>query len=98
MDLESKIATSLKEIINTGADIYNLGDVTGCYRLYQGALIVYKPFFNHRPKVQTIIAESMEKSKSAEKESDRAFILRTALDEIRTEILRPIKPPYNPIK
>ena len=39
------LADSLREVINTGADLFNkYGDYAGCYRLYQGGLLSIKPF------------------------------------------------------
>jgi hypothetical protein len=73
---------ALREVINTGADLFNLqADYAGCYRVYQGSLISVKPFLDPktRTEIDTALAEAEKKASFAE----RAYRLREMIDKIR---------------
>jgi hemoglobin len=97
--LDQRIFDLLKEIINTGADVYNANtedrDVytrennrAGCYRLYQGSLLTLRPLLGHHPDLQKTIDNSFAKAAKQASMAERAFTLRDALDEIR-RVLKP---------
>src|SRR5262245_42253787 len=65
--------TTLKDVINHGADLYNGGDWNGCYRLYEGALLALKPFLDHRPELIKAIDEGIAKAKANPALDRRAF-------------------------
>jgi hypothetical protein len=78
----AELYQSLRETINVGANLYNrFGDHTGCFRVYQGALISVKPFLT--PELQKKVDAVLEKAEQLPTFSDRAFELRTVIDEIR---------------
>lgn len=45
---DESIYHSLGKIINYGADLYNQGDLNGCYRLWEGTLMSLKPLVGDR--------------------------------------------------
>jgi len=87
-DLDKRIVGVVYETAVLGTDIFNRGDHGGCFRLYQGALMGLAPMLDHRPKLQGTVKSRLERA-SKLKPADAAFELRTALDEIQTEIAPP---------
>ena len=82
---QSPLYKSLRDVINTGADLFNLqGDYAGCYRLYQGSLLSIKPFLQvgMQRDIDKALAEADKKANFA----DRAHHLRKAIDAIRAQI------------
>ncbi|MCI0380822.1 MAG: hypothetical protein L0215_24840 [Gemmataceae bacterium] len=78
------LQTSLKEVINTGADLFNkYGDYAGCYRVYQGALVAVKPFL--AAALQKEIDDGIAAAEKLPRMSERAFALRRVLDAIRSQ-------------
>jgi truncated hemoglobin YjbI len=77
---------SLRDIINHGADLYNSGDWAGCYRLYEGALLMIRPMLDHRPKLQGSIADALRNAEADPTLARRAFVLRYVIDQIRTDV------------
>ena len=55
--LHSWLHDVLRTVINRGADLYNKGEWSGCYRLYEGSLLTVKPLLKHRPALQKAINE-----------------------------------------
>ncbi len=97
--LDQKVYDLLKDVINTGADVYNAraedrdiylreNNRAGCYRIYQGALLTLQPLLNHHPDLQKVIDNSIAKAATQSSMAEKAFALREALDEIRRK-LRP---------
>ncbi|HEV8058432.1 MAG TPA: group 1 truncated hemoglobin [Gemmataceae bacterium] len=97
--LDQHIYDLLKDVINTGADVYNAraedrdmytreNNRAGCYRIYQGSLLTVKPLLGHHPQLQTVIDNSFAKAATQTSMAERAFTLREALDEVR----RVVKP------
>ena len=88
-ELDQRIYNVLRDVINTGAELYNRpkpnSDPNGCYRVYQGSLITLKPLLSHRPALQKAIDDALAKAEGESSVYERAFILRTAMDRIRTE-------------
>lgn len=76
----------LRDLINRGVEIYTAGDHAGCYRLYEGALIMVRPLLNHRPELQKNINSGLVYAAREEVVWKRAFILRETLDHIRREV------------
>jgi hemoglobin len=86
-ELDQRVFKVLREVINTGADLYNRpnNDHNGCYRLYQGSLTTLKPMLDHRPGLQKTIDDALTRAAKDPSVSERAFILRAAIDQIREE-------------
>jgi hemoglobin len=88
-ELDQRIYTALRDVINTGAELYNRpkpnNDPNGCYRLYQGSLVTLKPLLAHRPGLQKAIDDALAKADAERSVYERAFILRYAIGRVREE-------------
>jgi len=86
MDLDSRIVQAVYEAATLGTDIYNKGQIEGCFRLYQGTLLAIQPLLKeHRPKLALSVKAKMDRARTMKYE-EGAFYLRSALDEIQNEI------------
>jgi hemoglobin len=77
---------TLRDVINRGADLYNRGDWAGCYRLYEGALMALQPLLEHRPELQKAISDGLAKAESDAVLYRRAWVLRSVLDKVRSDV------------
>jgi hemoglobin len=84
--LDLALYNNLRDVINRGADLYNSGDWAGCYRLYEGSLMVVKPLLDHRPALQKAIGEHITSAERNPLLYQRAFVLREVIDQIRDEV------------
>src|SRR5262249_23477404 len=84
---------TLRDVINRGAAMYNdQGDYAGCYRLWEGALLMVRPFLDHRPELQKAIDAGIVDAQRNPQLNRRAFVLREVIDKIRTETRGPKAP------
>jgi hypothetical protein len=83
---DQRLFDTLRDVINRGADLYNSGDPNGCYRLFQGALMVARPQFDHRPDLQKTIDAALEEAGRMSSMGARAFALHRVLNETRAKI------------
>ena len=83
---DQRLHDSLKDVINRGADLYNAGDANGCYRLFQGALIVTRAQLGHRPDLQKAIDAGVENAGRISAIHARAFALYDVLGDIRGKL------------
>ena len=69
--------------IDIGAPTYNQGNYLGCYRIYEGASykILYLYGFDC-PRVTEILKTAIDKSHGNQTDSEKAWIMRVAFDEI----------------
>ena len=83
------VNTIINEAINIGAPTYNQGNYLGCYRIYEGASykILYR-YANSCIRVSQILKTALEKSYGNFSDSDKAWIMRVAFDEILGEPTR----------
>ena len=79
----------ISEAINIGAPTYNQGNYAGCYRIYEGASykILYK-YSNYCVRVSQILKTAIEKSYGNLTDSEKAWIMRMAFDQILGEPTR----------
>jgi hemoglobin len=85
-DFDATLFKTLRLVINQGADLYNSGDWAGCYRLYEGALLAYRPLLNHHPESQKTIETALVEAARSPVVGDRAFVLRKAIDKVRADL------------
>src|SRR5262249_24882733 len=71
----------------------DVGDRSGCYRVYQGALLSVRPMLDHRPALQEAITKGLAAAHKTGKFSEGAFVLRKVIDEVRAELARPAAAP-----
>lgn len=86
IEIEAELFRTLRLVINQGADLYNSGDWSGCYRLYEGSLIAVRPLLDNRPELQKEIDAAIVNAARTPQVGDRAFVLRKALDRVRADI------------
>ncbi len=84
-ELDAVIYSTLRNVINRGADLYNNDDWAGCYRLYEGALMMVRPLLDHHRNLQRAIDEARVNAENDPQLLRRAFVLRAVMDKIRTE-------------
>jgi hypothetical protein len=86
-EMDEHLNAVLKEVINAGADLYNVKkDYYGCYQLYRSSLVTARPLLKHHPKLQRAIDTALARADREPSVAERPFILRAALDEIRTTL------------
>lgn len=91
-DHDKAVLDTLKDVHNRGAELYNTGDHVSAFRLYQGGLIVAKPFLAHRPKQQAAIQEGLDQIDRSQAEAKlKAFRLHEVIDQIRSELKAELK-------
>jgi hypothetical protein len=83
--VDAKVFTTLRDVINRGADLYNSGETSACYRLYEGSLMTVKPWLDHKPDLQKAITAGLASAERDPLVWRRAFTLRAVLDKIRNE-------------
>jgi len=86
-ELDERIYKVLRDVINTGAELYNKpnNDAKSCYRIYQGSLLTLKPLLAHRPGLQKAIEDAFANADREPSVAERAFVLRATIDRIRDE-------------
>jgi hemoglobin len=97
-ELDSRIDKAIYRTISIGAPLYNRGDAAGCYRLYQGALIVIEPMLGHRAELRREVARGLNEVELVPSYAQRATDLRKVLDRVLAVIRSapapsPPKPP-----
>jgi hypothetical protein len=83
--MDAKVSSTLRDVINRGADLYNAGDYAACYRLYEGSLITLRPLIDHRPELQKAITAGIASAERDPLVWRRAFTLRNVIDKIRAD-------------
>jgi hemoglobin len=84
--IDQKVYTSLRDVINRGADMYNNGDAAGCYRLFEGALLAVRPLLDHRAELQKSIDAGLASAPGNPDMRRRAWALRRVLDDVRDQV------------
>jgi len=84
--LDRQLAEVLKDVHNRGADLYNSGDVAGCYRLFQGALLTLRPLLDHRAELQKTIDGALAESERNPDMRRRAFALHRLIEDVRSQL------------
>jgi hypothetical protein len=75
----------LRDVINRGADLYNNGDRNGCYRLFQGALMVLRAQLSD-PDLRKAIDAGTAEAEQMPSVDQRAHALRRVLDGVRVRV------------
>jgi len=85
-DVYPKLHTALRDIHNQGAKLFNDGDPTAAYYLFQGALEGVRPALSGRPDVQKAIDEGLAKAAAQAEMRNRAWELHKLIETVRREI------------
>ena len=83
---ERQLSDALRDAHDRGADLYNAGDLAGCYRLFQGSLVVAKGMLGEFPKVQRLITDGLAEADRETQVGKRAFLLHELIEKVRTEL------------
>jgi hypothetical protein len=73
----------IDDAISSGAPVYNKGDQTACYRIYDGA--AYKVLYLYGSKykdAKSLLEKALLKTSLNYSDAEKAWILRMAFDEI----------------
>jgi hemoglobin len=80
-----QLSELLRDVINRGADLYNNGDRNGCYRLFQGALMVLRAQLSD-PELRKVIDAGVAEAEQMPSVDQRAHALRRVLDGVRVRV------------
>ncbi len=95
-DIDRLAFKALRDVINNGAEMYNAGDVAGCWRLYEGGLILLRPMLEHRPELQKTISDGIANARQNPFMDRRAWVLREVIDKVRNDLNPNPKPAHLP--
>ena len=82
-DLDRVALDVLRDVHNRGAELYNRGDAAGCYRMYEAALLVVRPFLAHRPAIQGVIDAGLAEVAKTDGAKIQAFRLHEVIEDVR---------------
>lgn len=83
-ELDKRAAKAAHDAAKLGSDLWTAGEIEGCFRLYQGALMTLTPMLDHRPKLAEFAKAKLDAAKDQRAERG-AFTLREGLDAIQKE-------------
>jgi|SRR5579883_2238838 len=84
---DKRILETLKEVHNNGAGLYNAGQHAEAFHLYLGALVVARPFLDHRPAVQAVIADGLAEVAAVTGNTKlNAFRLHEVIEQVRADL------------
>ena len=90
--IDARVRKGAALAIRQGVVLFNENqDPTGCYRVYQGALISLQPLLDHRPQLQAAINTGLDQAAALEASdiSGAAFELRGLLNQTFEEMKQP---------
>jgi hypothetical protein len=91
---DRKVSEALRDVIERGRALYNDNrDYTGCYRIYEGALLAVRPLLNHRPDLQKEIHEGLAQAERIPINWQQAHALRKVIDRVRETVRTPAGAP-----
>ncbi len=93
-ELDGQLVEMLRDVHNRGAELYNGGDVAGCYRMFQGALMAVRPALALHPELQKTIDAGLAGADRNPRVDQRAFALHDLIEKVRAELKggTPVKP------
>jgi len=89
--IDRNLYTTLRDVHNVGADLYNRGDAAGCCRVFEGALPVAAAMLSHRLNEQKLIADTLAAARRENDVSRRAFILHATIEKLRDRLKPPAR-------
>jgi hemoglobin len=90
--LDKQIADALKDVHNRGADMFNMKDHVGCYRVFQGLLWTVRPLLASHPDLQKQIDEGMDSAERLPSIDEKARALHALIESVRRGLLPAGKP------
>lgn len=86
IELNKRAVDVLRELHDTGRELYNSGDATGTLRVYQTALAAVKPFVAHHPAIQKAIADGLTEADKLDGDKAKAFKLHEVIEQVRADL------------
>jgi hypothetical protein len=83
---EARARTILVDAVNTGAPLYNVGDVDGYYRVYRGALSSIRPLLQARPELGAYVTAGFRSAAQQPTLRGKAWVLRMTIDALLEEL------------
>jgi hypothetical protein len=83
---DARVYANLRDVINRGVTLYNSGEHTACYRLFQGSLLTLRPLIDGKPELLKAVNAGLANAERDPVVWRRAFTLRSVLDKVRTEL------------
>jgi hemoglobin len=96
---DQRVADALRDVINKGVDVFNppsmggLGDHNGCYRLFQGALLMARTQLDGHPDLTKEIDAGLRDADRLATPGERAHALRRVIDSVRGKLSPSAKKP-----
>ena len=84
--IDQQLYSSLRTVINYGADLYNNRDAAGCYHVFRTASVMLVPQLGHHPELQEAVRAAMTEAEASPDMARRAWVLRKALDQVRAGV------------
>ncbi len=88
---DKQLELTLRDVHDRGAALHNAGDPGGCYRMYQGGLLVARQLMLHRPELQKTITAGLQAAEKQPLIANRAVALHELIETVRGEIAKPVK-------
>lgn len=89
--LDKQLEIILRDVHDRGANLHNSGDSGGCYRMYQGGLLVARQMIAHRPDLQKTITTGLQNADREPAMAKRSMMLHELIESVRLELAKPIK-------
>lgn len=83
---DKQLELTLRDVHDRGAALHNGGDPNGCYRMYQGGLLVARQMMLHRPELQKTITAGLQNAERLPLIANRAVALHELIEAVRTEL------------
>lgn len=84
--LNDTLYSTLKDIHNQGAKLFNAGEPEAAYYLFQGALQTVQPLLSSQPNLQKTIRDGLARAKAEVLMRDRAWTLHELIQNVREQI------------
>lgn len=88
--IDQRLYDVLREVHNRGADLYDTGDQSGCYRIFQSTLMTSRGLLSHRPLEQKFIDAGLAAAETKTTTAGKAFALHEVISQLRMR-LKPLR-------
>ena len=89
--IDKQLELILRDVHDRGANLHNAGDPAGCYRMYQGGLLVARQMIPHRPDLQKTITAGLQTAERETVVAQRSIALHELIEKVRGELGKPVK-------
>lgn len=86
--IDQQLLLILRDVHDRGASLHNNGDSSGCYRMYQGGLLVARQMLGHRTELQKTITTGLQNAEREQLIGNRAIKLHELIEQVRAELTK----------